>query len=235
VVVLGLLRRRFAPQRSADVRHRPARLLRLRRWGRRRPARVASLRWRRPAALRTTRLRAAVTPSITPVAAWISTSVPPVPAVVTPTARRRTAIPGAIVPIAGTGAAIVSAAPAAPAANDHARLNNRGAITVTIAIAGLVTCGDARVGWISGIAAAGGVSGGAVWIHGATGYEGGRSEDQRCNCEFHMSEKAFINGLRYLTVSRSGCRKKFVKFYLRRNRVKAAGIANGTLPTANFS
>jgi len=43
--------------------------------------------------------------------------------------------------------------------------------------------------------------------------------------------ETFVNQLPYLTVSQSGCRKKFVKFYLRSNRLEVAGIAQGPANT----
>jgi hypothetical protein len=85
-----------------------------------------------------------------------------------------TVITGAIVPIARAGAAIISAA----SADDHARLDHWSAI----AISGLIARG---VGGISGVVPAIRVSRRAVRVDGTAGHQGGRSEDQTCNCEFH--------------------------------------------------
>jgi hypothetical protein len=120
--------------------------------------------------------------------ASISASIPSlVAAVAVPVApaapRWRVAITRAVVPIARTRAAVISAA----AVDDHARLNDRPSIAITGFVAwrgGFVACGVARVGG-SGVAAASRVSGRAVRVDGAAGDQGGRSEDQACNCEFH--------------------------------------------------
>ena len=182
--MLGLLRRLLTPERSADIRRGPARLLRLRcgRW--RWPARITRLWLRRPATLRSTRLRAAMTAPVcasisAPVSASVSSPVAAITAPVTPAARRwRAAITRAIVPIARARASVISAA----TANNHAGLNDRPAIAITRFVAWRV----ARVGGgIGCIAATGGVSGRAVRVDGATGDQGRRSEDQACNCEFH--------------------------------------------------
>lgn len=183
MVVLGLLRRLLTPKRLTDIRYRPTRLLSLRggRW--RRPARIARLWLWRPAALRSARLWSAMT---TPVSAAIASPVAVVATVsasVTPAAlRRRTAISRAVVPIARARAAVISAA----TANDHARLNNRSAITVTGFVARRVA-GVAR--GIGGIAAVSCVRGRAVRINGAACHQGGRGEHQTCNGEFHDERK----------------------------------------------
>ena len=134
----------------------------------------------RAACLRPT-MTATITASISSLVAAVSA---PITASVAPTARRRrAAITRAVVPIAWAGASVISAA----SANDHAGLDNRAAIAITGFVAwrdGFVACRVARVGR-SGVAAAGRISGRAVRVDGATADQGGRSEDQACNCEFH--------------------------------------------------
>jgi hypothetical protein len=109
-----------------------------------------------------------------PVAAPIAATITATTAVAVPIAPA-TVITGAVVPIARAGAAVISAS----SADDHARLDHRS----SIAISGLIARG---VGGISGVVAAIRVSRRAVRVDGTAGHEGGRSEDQTCNCEFHI-------------------------------------------------
>jgi hypothetical protein len=130
-------------------------------------------------------MTAPISASIPSLVAVVSSAIAPV----APAARRRrAAITRAVVPIARARAAVISAA----AIDDHARLNNRSAIAITGFVAwrrgGLVASGVAW-GGISGIAAASCVSGRAVRVDGAARHQGGRGEDQACNCEFHHERK----------------------------------------------
>jgi hypothetical protein len=167
VVMLGLLRRRLAPVRTADIRRGSA-CLRLRRWCGW-PARIARLLLWRPAALRSARLLSTVTAVVaapmttTTITATTAVAVPITPA---------TVITGAIVPIARAGAAIISAA----SADDHARLDHWSAI----AISGLIARG---VGGISGVVP-------------ATAQPATRADEARIKpvtASFIMSEKAFVD------------------------------------------